>query len=133
MDERIYLRVKINSLAAEAKIIRKEEKRCKTQSIREGLYRHRIDVVRHEARHTNLAYGFLRGIEYRKMEPITHIAPDWAKVRRMVQKYGTHIPPFWHNAITDFKAHDESVKIAKEHLVDMLKKFDQWIPTKETV
>lgn len=127
MDERIYLKVKIKSLAVEAKIIRNEEKRCKSSSLREGLYRHRIDVVRKEARHTLLAYGFLRGLSYKDMEPNAKVAPDWNKVRKMVEKYGTHVPPFWWNAIKDWKAYDESVKNAKQHLVDILKLFDEWL------
>lgn len=127
MDERICLKIKIKSLAAEAKIIRKEEKRAKSQSIRESLYRHRIDVVRYEARHTNIAYGFLRGRTYAQIEANPKTPPNWDKVRKMVEKYGTHIPPFWYNAITDFKAHDESVLVAKKHLADTLKRFDEWV------
>jgi len=60
-DERIYLKVKILSLAEESRIIRKETRAAKQDSIKNGLYLHRVWVVRTEARVTYLAYGFLRG------------------------------------------------------------------------
>lgn len=81
---RAYLKVKIKTLAAEAAIIRREEKRfekrvylgCKYNSkadreeprykvvknhpIRRGLQDHRKGPVRHEARLSQLAYAYLR-------------------------------------------------------------------------
>ncbi len=123
-DERIYLKVKVKSLAAEAKIIRKEEKRCKTYSLRNGLYRHRIDVVRYEARHTNLAYGFLRGIDYRKMEPNAKEAPKWDKIRKMVEKYGSYHPDYECGKYDEYQMKLEE---AKKHLAEVLKRFDEWV------
>ncbi len=127
IDERICLKIKLKSLAAEAKIIRKEEKRAKSQSIRESLYRHRIDVVRYEARHTNIAYGFLRGRTYAQIETNPKTPPNWDKIRRMIEKYGTHIPPFWHNVIKDYEAYCLAKTDAKQHLADTLKRFDEWV------
>lgn len=94
----VYLRVKIKSLAAEAKIIQKEEAKCKREgrgadSI--GLTQHRKDVVRRVCRDTNLAYGYLRGKTYREIEKygFVHTDPNqnprWTAVREMVRKYGT--------------------------------------------
>lgn len=73
MKRNPYLKVKLKSLAAEAKIIRAEELKYKkagrgNDPYRNGLYRHRIDVVRREARLTLLAYQFLRGIPYAACE-----------------------------------------------------------------
>ena len=111
MDERAYLKVKIKSLAEEARIIRKEEKRARRKSIRMGLADHRKGIVRTEARHTHLAYGFLRGRDYHQMESSTHEAPNWDKVRKMVEKYGTHLD--WGSedcGYGDHKARKEEVR-----------------------
>jgi hypothetical protein len=85
-DGRLFLKVKLKSLAAEARIIRDEEK--KNPLFHQALREHRIGIVRNEARHTQLAYGFLRGLSYRQIEPKAHQKPDWVKVEKMVQKYG---------------------------------------------
>lgn len=86
MDYRVYLKVKLKSLAEEAKIIRHEEK--KGGDHREGLHRHRVDDVRSEARHTVLAYNFIRGRSYKQTEPFTTSPPNRSRVLKMVKKYG---------------------------------------------
>ena|SRR5688572_4355364 len=126
VDQRLYLKVKVKSLAAEAKIIRKEEKRCKNSSLRNGLYRHRIDVVRYEARHTNLAYGFLRGRTYSQIESGAKKPPDWAKVRKMVEKYGVQLIP-WHSNTESYLIYEKRQKESKQQLAETLKRFDEWI------
>ncbi|MEE8114492.1 MAG: hypothetical protein V3T23_09055 [Nitrososphaerales archaeon] len=118
MDERAYLKVKIKSLAAEAKIIRKETKRAKRASIRDGLALHRKGIVRTEARHTHLAYGFLRGREYRQMERTTHEAPDWDKVRKMVDKYGSHLD--WSSEDCGYSSHSARKQ-------EVRKRFEAWL------
>ena len=131
MDERTYLRVKVKSLAAEAKVIRQEEKsRCNSSSIRNGLYRHRIDIVRHEARHTLLAYCFLRGTEYIKIEAMAKDKPNWAKVRKMVEKYGAHLAP-WLVKTETYDVYQARVLEYKKHLEETLKRFDEWIKHEE--
>ncbi len=85
-DHRVYLKVKIKNLAAEAAIIRTEER--KNKRARAGLAEHRRTVVRDAARHTLLAYGFIRGRKYSDMEPKCHHYPSWDLVWRMVNKYG---------------------------------------------
>ena len=125
MDERICLKIKAKSLAAEAKIIRKEEKRARSQSIRESLYRHRIDVVRYEARHTNIAYGFLRGRTYAEIENKPKTAPNWDKIRKMVEKYGSHCQP-WYCNVESYAVYELRRAEAKQHLADTLKRFDEW-------
>lgn len=86
----IYLKMKIKSLAAEAQIIRREERRFKRgdHPIRVGLSAHRRIDVRQEARAAGLAYGFLRGRDYRRLEAKTHTKPDWARVEKLALKYG---------------------------------------------
>lgn len=129
MDERTYLKVKIKSLAEEARIIRKETKRARKVSIKNGLALHRKGIVRHEARHTCLAYGFLRGLEYRQMEQKALVAPDWAKVRRMVERYGSHT--YW----TETESWDENVqrnKDTQKELAENLVRFDKWVERAQT-
>jgi hypothetical protein len=87
-DKRVYLKVKIKSLAAEARIIRKEEKKA-TGRLREGLTEHRRGIVRSEARHSLLAYGFIRGKKRSDIEPSSEKEIDKAKVHAMIAKYGT--------------------------------------------
>lgn len=90
MDKKICLKVKIKSLAAEAKIIRELESKTKTPWL---LKEHRVGIVRSEQRHTLLAYGFLRGRPYAAMEAkLTNTpAPDFNKIKKLVDKYG-----FWY-------------------------------------
>lgn len=91
-----YLRVKIKSLAAEAQIIRREERREKDRTkpgsvpsdVFFGLRSHRVLDVRREARAASLAYGFLRGRDYKRIEASCHEPPNWKRVEDLVRKYG---------------------------------------------
>src|SRR5258706_9283083 len=92
-DERFALKIKIKSLAEEARIIRADENRldCTDQQDRykqQSLVNHRKHVVRPEARATLLAYAYIRGQIYRKVEPISDTEPEWRRVRKMVETYG---------------------------------------------
>lgn len=87
-----FIRVKILSLAAEAKIIRKQEQKARkhgNRSLRLGLAEHRKGIVRHEARHAQLSYGFLRGTPYKAMEAKCHpgCGPDFKKVWSSIERY----------------------------------------------
>jgi hypothetical protein len=106
----LFLKIKIMSLAAEASIIRREErkaydnhaarKRLRRSNARGRqhtvgdrvlfleLKRHRRHVVREEARASQLAYGFLRGRTYHQLERKAYLPPDWAKVESMVSRFG---------------------------------------------
>lgn len=86
-NSRIYLKVKIKSLAEEARIIRREERKIENQDFRDGLHRHRVIDVRKEARATLVAYGYLCGKTYRQVEPKAAKPLDWSKVKSMVQRY----------------------------------------------
>lgn len=61
------LRVNIKSLAAEAKIIRQEAKRCGACYV-SYLTEHRRGRLREEARCAHLALAYLRGRTYRQVE-----------------------------------------------------------------
>jgi hypothetical protein len=117
MDERVYLKVKIKSLAEEARIIRKETKRARSYTIKKGLDDHRKGAVRYEARHTHLAYGFLRGREYYQIEHTARTTPNWDKVRKMVKSYGVHYPAEQFIRYKD----------AQKHLEETLERFDLWV------
>ena len=85
-----YLKVKIKSLTAEAKIIRLEEQRANPKTdMRANLLHHRRHVVRPETRASLLAYGFLRGREYKQIEQTRRTEPDWKRVQKMIEKYGS--------------------------------------------
>ena len=90
-----FLKMKICTLAAEARIIRHEEQRYGgpkwgPSGIRLGLHEHRVIVLRKEQRACLLAYGFLRGRGYDFVEKDSSLrSPDWEAVERMVTKFGT--------------------------------------------
>ena len=100
-----FLRVKIKSLATEARIIRLEEIKYKPRIKRIipsddnvvryeedntyfELHNHRTFVVRGEARSALLAYGVLRGRTYKQMEAKCYQAPDWVAVRNNLVRFG---------------------------------------------
>ena len=93
MKDLIALKVKIKSLAVEARIIRKEERKAKLQFIRNHLQNHRRYNVRDEARWSQLAYGFLRGLEYSQMEAKNSTDVNWTRVTKLVEKFGETV--FW--------------------------------------
>lgn len=99
----IHLKVKIASLAAEARIIRRYENRLlkklrkipnwpdegKPDEIRAfGTLRyHRKWDVRREARSSCLAYGFLRGRSYKALEKTCRHSPDWKRVESIINSF----------------------------------------------
>ena len=86
---KVYLKIKIKSLAEEAKIIRFEERLWPGQSEEYvGLHHHRTYDVRNEARSAQLAYGYLRGRKYRQLEAKCYIAPNRERIRDLIYKYG---------------------------------------------
>jgi len=116
-DHRTYLKVKVNSLAAEAAIIRREERKAskrRNTPLKVGLSEHRRGIVRFEARHSQLAYGFLRGMPYERIESKCSIKPRWSKIRKMIDKYG--IQRDWsHESRTDWdKRFNEQMEAFKK-------------------
>lgn len=85
---KIYLKVKIKSLADEAKIIHKEEnialarlrsKKCKDEASVQKLYQelrlHRKGIVASESRAALLAYALVRGKRYSRCEKDVNLRP----------------------------------------------------------
>lgn len=115
---KVYLKIKIKSLALEAETIRREEKKFKThyeylksldglpnrdqdildknksQSLntRINLHEHRVNHVRKEARAALLAYGFLNGRDYQEIEGFTRTGFSWKRVEELIKKYGEGEP-----------------------------------------
>jgi hypothetical protein len=87
LDRREMLKIKIKSLAAEARIIRREERKT-TGRLREEMYQHRIGIVRQVTRNTLIAYGLIRGQTIEQMEPNRKSDPDWDAIDKMLKKYG---------------------------------------------
>lgn len=86
-----FLKIKIKSLAAEAGIIRAEERkwpRAGMTGTRFALAQHRRFDVRREARSALLAYGFLRGRSYERIEAKCWDAPDLIRTAEIVAKFG---------------------------------------------
>jgi hypothetical protein len=91
------LRVKIKSLAAEARIIRAEEA-LHPRSSREhqSLSHHRREVVSREQRAALVALAFVRGVPYAAVErnprcnrrPFDRPGPDWSRVAKLASRYG---------------------------------------------
>lgn len=93
----IHLKIKLKTLADEATHIRREEKkalRAGRYGRYRGLYEHRVKDVRACARHNQLAYGFLRGVPYSKMEPRTAQPPDWKEVKRHAKTFCPSRSPY---------------------------------------
>ena len=101
----VELKCKVMSLAAEARIIRRHENKAKANirwcrengkeeqadvfaSQRDKLSDHRRGVVRYETRHSLLAYGFLRGTSYLRIEQKCHTPPNWERVLKMAERFG---------------------------------------------
>jgi hypothetical protein len=92
VDRRELLRVKVNSLAAEARIIRAAERKS-WGPLREEMHSHRIKELRQEARLSALALGFIKGRTLTEMENKQGMGPSFTKaemdrVDAMLKKYG---------------------------------------------
>lgn len=89
MDRREMLRVKVKSLADEARLIRREEQRT-VGPLRDELQLHRREVVRHAARTSHMAYALIRGRPVDSIEKPRNQRSDsfWKAVRTMIEKYG---------------------------------------------
>lgn len=128
MDSRLpQLRVKTKSLAAEAKIIRQDEKKYFRRNTPNSTFfglslrHHRTGVVRHAARIALLAFALLRGVAYLRVENKTSVAPDLAEVRKMADRFGPcWAPPDGMQVLERLTTHkaaaDAWVFAAKAHL-----------------
>jgi hypothetical protein len=93
---KIHLKIKIKSLAEEARIIRHEARKIDKKildreqagRIKQDLNDHRTGIVREEARHSLLAYGLIRDVPYPVMEKKCNEAPNWSKIEKMAFRFG---------------------------------------------
>lgn len=107
----VYLKIKLKSLAEEARIIRREE--AKNKRFRFGLRDHRKGIVRRVARDTVIAYGFLRGKDYKQIEQNPKTKPNWEAIKKMVEKYGVN---------RDDYSWDEYMNLKRIQM----KQFEEW-------
>lgn len=84
-----HLKVKIKSLAEEARIIRSEERKTTDDCCRGSLHLHRVGIVRHEARHSQLAYAYLRRKPYHSLEKNPKELPDRKKLKDLVERFSS--------------------------------------------
>lgn len=158
------LKVKIKSLASESKIIHQEKSKA-MKSLREAvkkgispleeprvrlehkissLNHHRKDVVGKEARVSQLAYAFLRGVPYKSVEPKCKESPNWDRVwwiaMRFVRFFKVDKEKFivWKNSGDSGSNPDEAAFSAKDliQVAEMLlithgeedpEKLDIWV------
>lgn len=95
-DDRTYLKIKMKSLMAEARIIRFEERKtCGMEKWK--LQYHRRTTVRAAARRTQFAYALIRGksidtvaagYQLSKHTSIHQWANDVAEIAKMIRTYG---------------------------------------------
>lgn len=95
----IELKIKACSLAAEAVIIKRLEKRAKrawqrrrtNEKARDAFWllrHHRTEDVRDAARSTHLARAFIKGVQYSHVECFAYSKPDFEAVEKMAVRYG---------------------------------------------
>lgn len=92
----VHLRIKIKSLASEARIIRAEARKLRGEA-KKNLNDHRTGSLRRHARENQLAYGCLRGVPYEVMERSCHVRPDFAHVAALAKRFGgcPELVEFW--------------------------------------
>lgn len=117
MNTRIeHLRIKIKTLAAEARIIRHAEDRAHRRGqmdLRESLCNHRREDVRAAARISLLALALLRDVPYSRLETSTRrpLRPeDWATVVKTAERFSA---PSW--------------ELSKEEQADRKARYDAWL------
>lgn len=98
---RQHVKVKCVSLADEAKLICKYERErlakaayARSQGKEEradyhyqnywSMRQHRVNDIRKEARIANVAYGFLLGRPYNKIERNSYTQPNWGRIKSLV-------------------------------------------------
>jgi hypothetical protein len=89
-DERIaaihYARVNVKSLAAEAKVIRRETERA-GKAYKDGLAVHRRGRLREEARYAHLALAFFRHSKYRSVEEKCYSPPSEKRLHEKASRF----------------------------------------------
>ncbi len=150
---KLFLKVKRDSLAEEARIIRRQElnlRKWKLKAkvardaarvrkpnrkydpvLREALRDHRMKIVRPEVRAANLAMGFLNFVPYRDMERIAFTSPNWRKVYNNIVKFGPNPDSQELRAKFEAWVDTHAMGIAKTHNQNPLKDYAGYLsPTK---
>ena len=83
-----FLKVKVRSLAEEARIIHSMESKTHNKYLRGALFSHRKCTVAKEERDSLIAYACLRFIPYSAVEGFSSTPPDWDNVKRIIEKFG---------------------------------------------
>ena len=81
------LRVNVKSLAAEARIIRLEERKVRDDSILGMMHGHRVHHVRNESRIAQLALACVRGVPYRMVENSTRNPVSVSDLRKKLNRF----------------------------------------------
>lgn len=87
---KIHMKIKIKSLAAEARIIRVEEakaKKARKTELLSSLAEHRRGKLRQAARESYLVYAFLRGVPYWVVEKPGSSKPNWDEVEKAIKRF----------------------------------------------
>jgi len=139
---RTYIKIKIMSLAAETRIIRKEEKKFKSKrwnrrtgewerqtvtetgaAIRLGLYEHRKNDVASEARSALIAYGYLKSYPYSKIEqPLAGNPANPNRIAQIVHKYGGNYGAKFNDVLKQIETWMESTGKVREKKLKISKK-----------
>ncbi len=84
-----HLKIKIASLSAESESCRRQLRHwLSDHPMAKSIQRHRRKVVLPDLRAAHLAYGFLRGRDYRAIEDTTYFPPNWDRVSYYVRRFG---------------------------------------------
>lgn len=119
------MKVKIISLADEARTIRRLEKTNKYS--RHALRLHRINEVRSEARAALLAYAFLKGKAYKNIEKSAHTPPDWKRVEALVRKYCVNWSASYGMLRENVITHEQHTQHnSSERVKEILIRFEKW-------
>lgn len=107
LNKKFALKVKIKSLAEEARIIKQAIHQTKDLATKCELRGHHVYVVRKESRHSQLAYAFLRGREYSEVEFKCETPPDFKKIEELTERFGEvchYLTPGSSNSLKERKA-----------------------------
>lgn len=78
-----------------------------------SLRDHRKNEVRSHARSSFLAYGFIRGLEYKQIENLSYSEPDWMEVRRLIEKFSEEGSQTWAVRFEEFKQQAEDLRATR--------------------
>ena len=82
------LKVKLKLVDTESKYFRYAERKYKTnEKLREHFHQCRVQSTRSKARHLHLAYGYLRGLPYEKLEHRPRTMPNIDVLSEIIREH----------------------------------------------